>query len=300
MPVTTSSTTAISTAPRLKLDVRGGQNQPRTEPIVIPQLGPEEARRQAKEKLAAAYRIFHKLGYDFAVAGHITLRDPVDPHAFWLAPFSIPFDHVCASDLLLIDHNGNVIAGGKPGDGQLYNAAGFAIHGALHMGRPDINAAAHAHSQFGKAFSAMGRNLDMASHVSSTTIVADKLLSITEAAAFSETIRLYNEFGGVVLTDEESQRIVNAMGEHGKAMILRNHGIISVGKTLESAIAYYVRLEQLCESQLMADAAGVSMPLEERDETDIFALYGGEEEAYFEAQKLFQAIERETGGAYKL
>ncbi|GFZ49199.1 hypothetical protein JCM24511_06949 [Saitozyma sp. JCM 24511] len=276
MPVTTSSTTAISTAPRLKLDVRGGQNQPRTEPVVIPQLGPEEARRQAKEKLAAAYRIFHKLGYDFAVAGHITLRDPIDPHAFWLAPFSIPFDHVCASDLLLIDHSGNVIAGGRPGDGQLYNAAGFAIHGALHMGRPDINAAAHAHSQFGKAFSAM------------------------EAAAFSKTIRLYDEFGGVVLTDEESQRIVNAMGEHGKAMILRNHGIISVGKTLESAIAYYVRLEQLCESQLMADAAGVPVVLDEGDETDIFALYGGEEEAYFEAQKLFQAIERETGGAHKL
>lgn len=135
---------------------------------------------------------------------------------------------------------------------------------------------------------------------SSTAMVADKSLFITEAAAFSKTIKLYNEFGGVVLTDEESQRIVNAMGEHGKAMILRNHGIISVGRTLESAIAFYVRLEQLCESQLMADAAGVPVAFEEVDETDIFALYGGEEEAYFEAQKLFQAIERETGGAHKL
>lgn len=136
--------------------------------------------------MAAAFRLFSKLGFDEGVAGHITVRDAVNPHAFWVNPYGVAFDLMTVSDLLLIDHDGNILENtGKPGDGQicklnntystclckedtyrriLDNAAGFAIHGAVHARRPDIHAAAHSHTTFGRAFSVLGRNVDIASH----------------------------------------------------------------------------------------------------------------------------------------
>lgn len=84
------------------------------------------------------------------------------PSAFWVNPYGLAFDLITASSLLLVSHDGEVLEGGYPGNGQLYNAAGFTIHGAIHAARPDIHAAAHSHSQFGRAFSALGRNIDIA------------------------------------------------------------------------------------------------------------------------------------------
>lgn len=88
-----------------------------------------------------------------------------DTSAFWVNPFGKPFDQMTASDLLLVDHTGAVLEGsGKPGDGQVYNAAGYAIHSAIHAVRPDINAAAHSHSFYGRGFSALGRNIDLVNY----------------------------------------------------------------------------------------------------------------------------------------
>ena len=101
--------------------------------------------------------------------------------AFWINPFAVGFDEMCVSDLLLVDVDGNVLEGGKPGEGQICeavscwlckvrradvrdNSAGYAIHGTIHRTRQDIHAAAHSHTAFGRAFSVLGRNIDMASH----------------------------------------------------------------------------------------------------------------------------------------
>lgn len=81
---------------------------------------------------------------------------------------------------------------------------------------------------------------------------------------------------------------------------LKNHGILSAASDLEAAVAFFIRLENLCQTQLLADAAGVSVPLPEEDAADIFAKLGGEDEAWFAAQELFQAIEKECGHEYKL
>ena len=117
-----------------------------------------EERDYLKGRLAAAFRIFGKYGFDEGVAGHITLRDPVDPTTFWVNPFGVAFSLMRKSDLIQVDHSGNIIDGGEV---RLLNAAAFMIHGAVHKARPDVVCAAHSHSIYGRSFCALGRNLDM-------------------------------------------------------------------------------------------------------------------------------------------
>jgi hypothetical protein len=137
-------------------------------------------REYLKGRLAAAFRIFGKNGYDEGVAGHITIRDPVDPETFWVNPFGVAFSHINASDLLHVDHAGKVINGGKV---RLLNTAAYMIRerrlclklkanrslgliaretdSAVHAARPDVACAAHSHSIYGRTFCTLGRELDI-------------------------------------------------------------------------------------------------------------------------------------------
>ena len=115
----------------------------------------EEERAHRKQRLAAAYRLFGKFGFDEGVAGHITARDPERLDHFWVNPFGMNFKMVRASDLVLVNDNGEVVEGNGG-----VNAAAFAIHSQVHAARPDVIAAAHSHSIYGKAWSSLGRTLD--------------------------------------------------------------------------------------------------------------------------------------------
>ena len=117
-----------------------------------------EERDYLKGRLAAGFRIFAKHGFDEGLAGHITVRDPVDPHTFWVNPLGIPFVLIKKSDLIRVNDEGEVVDGGSF---RLLNTAAFAIHSAIHKARPDVMCAAHSHSIYGKSFCALGRNLDM-------------------------------------------------------------------------------------------------------------------------------------------
>lgn len=128
-----------------------------------------------------------------------------------------------ASDLLLVDHAGRVIGGGRPGK-QTYNAAAFVIHSAIHTARPDVHAVVHAHTRHGKAFSTLGRELP---------------LYTQDSAVFYNDCALYAAHGGVVLSSKESGEIVAALGGK-KAAILQNHGILSTGGCVESAVAWFM------------------------------------------------------------
>ena len=108
--------------------------------------------------VTAAFRIFGKYGYDEGVAGHITLRDPVDPTTFWVNPFGVSFSLIKASDLILVNEEGEVIDGGPC---RLLNSAAYMIHSAVHQARPDANAAAHSHSLYGRTFCSLGKELDI-------------------------------------------------------------------------------------------------------------------------------------------
>ena len=117
-----------------------------------------EEREYLKGRLAAAFRIFGKYGFDEGVAGHITLRDPVDPTTFWVNPFGMAFSLIRKSDLIQVDRHGKIIAGG---DVKLLNVAAFVIHSAVHEARPDVICAAHSHSIYGRSFCSLGRPLDI-------------------------------------------------------------------------------------------------------------------------------------------
>ena len=112
----------------------------------------EQERQHRKEKLAGAMRIFGRLGFGEGVAGHITVRDPEFPDHFWVNPFAKSFRYMRVSDLLLVNHEGEVVYGSQP-----VNRAAFCIHAAIHQARPDVIAAAHAHSPFGKSWASLGR-----------------------------------------------------------------------------------------------------------------------------------------------
>src|SRR6266849_1722404 len=114
-----------------------------------------EERRHRKERLAASFRLFSRYGFDEGGAGHITARDPERLDHFWVNPFGMHFGQIRVSDLILVNHRGDVVEGKYP-----VNGAAFAIHSQIHKARPDVIAAAHAHSLYGKTWSSLGRLLD--------------------------------------------------------------------------------------------------------------------------------------------
>src|SRR5262245_62162645 len=115
----------------------------------------EEERGHRKRRLAGAFRLFSRLGFDEGVTGHITARDPEHHDHFWVNPFGMDFSQIRARDLVLVNHEGEVVEGNGP-----VNRAAFAIHSQVHLARPDVIAAAHAHSLYGKSWSSLGRLLD--------------------------------------------------------------------------------------------------------------------------------------------
>ena len=196
---------------------------------------PAEERLHRKQRLAAAFRLFSKFGFDEGVAGHITARDPERADHFWVNPFGVDFSQIRVSDLVLVNHKGEVVEGNMP-----VNGAAFAIHSQVHAARPDCVAAAHAHSMYGKSWSALGRMLDPITQ---------------DACAFYEDHSLFDDYTGVVLDLEEGRRIGNALG-NCKAVILRNHGLLTVGKTVDEAAWWFITMERSCQAQLLAEAAG--------------------------------------------
>ncbi|QSZ29949.1 hypothetical protein DSL72_004467 [Monilinia vaccinii-corymbosi] len=243
-------------------------------------------REYQKGRLVLAFRIFAKLGYDEGVAGHITLRDPVDPTTFWVNPFGVAWPLLRASDLILVNQDGVVIDGGPC---RLLNKAAYMIHHAVHTARPEINAVAHSHSLYGRAFCALGRPLE--------TITQD-------SCVFHDDLALYSSFRGVVLASEEGRAIASALGQK-KAALLQNHGLLTCAATIESAVFWFTSLEKCCHAQLLADAAaggrgGETVKIDEEDAAYTRRMIGGEIAGYFSAKPAFDLMEYESGMEYKL
>ena len=194
-----------------------------------------EVRRDQLEKLAAGFRFFAHCGFNEGVAGHITYRDPEFPDHFWVNPLGVHFSQISVSDLILVNHDGNVVQGDRD-----VNVAAFAIHSRLHKARPDVNAAAHSHSIQGRTFSTLGKLLDPISQ---------------DACAFYEQQAIYSDFSGVVEEVEEGDAIARALGDK-KVIILQNHGILTTGPSVDIALWFYTSMERCCQAQLAAEAAG--------------------------------------------
>src|SRR4029079_16601569 len=214
----------------------------------------EEERLHRKQRLPAAFRWFARWGYDEGVAVHITARDPELLDHFWVNPFAMHFGMIKVSDLILVDDHGTVVERSKGVD-----TAALAIHSQIHAARPDVVAAAHSHSMHGKAWSALGRLLDPLPQ---------------RACALYTDHALFDDYTGVVLDVEEGKRIAHALGGR-KAVILRNHGLLSVGHTVDEAAWWFISMDRCCQSQLLAEAAGTPVLISEDDATHTATQVGG-------------------------
>lgn len=232
----------------------------------------EEERLHRKQRLAAAFRLFAQYGFDEGIAGHITARDPEHTDCFWVNPFGMYFGHIRVSDLLLVNHKGEVVEGDRP-----VNAAAFAIHSQVHQARPDVVAAAHAHSTYGKAWSSLGRVLEPLTQ---------------DACSFYDDHALFDDYTGVVLELDEGQRIAQTLGDR-KAIILRNHGLLTVGHSVDEAAWWFITMDRTCQAQLMAEAAGTPVLIDPVTASLTFSQVGTHFMGWFCFQSLYEKIVRE-------
>ncbi|KAB8253900.1 class II aldolase/adducin N-terminal [Aspergillus pseudonomiae] len=199
-----------------------------------------EKRKWMKEHMAAAFRFFGKHGHGEGISGHISMRDPVLKDHFWMNPYAKHFSAMKASDLVLVDQDGYVTEGGNQA---LINEAGFMIHSEIHKARPDVVAAAHTHGVYGKTWSAFGKGIEMITQ---------------DACNFYGRLGVYIDHGGIALAQEEGQQIAKALGQDNMACILQNHGLLTVGRTVDEAAFLLSSLDHACHSQLMAEAAAAN------------------------------------------
>ncbi|EME44034.1 hypothetical protein DOTSEDRAFT_151675 [Dothistroma septosporum NZE10] len=238
------------------------------------------------EHMALAFRVFARKGYCEGMAGHISVRDPENAHTFWTNPLGRHFGLLKASDMILVDYNGVAIGGNMS---RPANAAGFLIHSAVHKARPDVVAACHTHSPAGKAWSAFARPLEM--------------LNQDVTYFYGEAQAVYKDFGGVVFTEEEGERLAAALGPKGKGMILRNHGLLTVGGTVDEAAYLYTLMERSCEVQLMVEAAAANgiekVYAPEESARYTFEMASDPEALYCEFQPDLEFEEEMCGGAHR-
>ncbi|MFC8126159.1 class II aldolase/adducin family protein [Streptomyces sp. NPDC057302] len=230
-----------------------------------------DERRHRKERLAGALRIFGRLGYEDGVSGHITARDPEHEDCFWVNPFGMPFKHITVGDLVLVNAEGQVVEGRHH-----VNQAAFTVHAQAHLARPDVVAVAHCHSLHGRALSTLGELLDPITQ---------------ESCAFYESHALYDGYTGVVVDSDEGRRIATALGVH-KAVILRNHGLLTVGDSVDAAAWWFLTMERSCQVQLSARAAGRPILIGHKQAVATREQLGSDLVAWINYQSLWQDISR--------
>jgi ribulose-5-phosphate 4-epimerase/fuculose-1-phosphate aldolase len=194
-----------------------------------------DAEWEARQQLAAAYRVFDHLGWSEMIYNHITLKVPGEDHAFLINPFGLHFSEVKASNLVKIDIDGNKL------DDSPYpvNRAGFVQHAVFHRHLPDVHCIMHTHTTAGMAVSSLEGGLQPINFY---------------ACNFAGQIA-YHDFEGVTVRDEEGARLVANLGDK-RMLLLRNHGIVAMGRTLPEAFIKHWSLQRACEIQLATLSMG--------------------------------------------
>lgn len=179
--------------------------------------------------LAAAYRLIHYYGMTETIHSHISVRIQSEPAIFLLNPYGMLFDEIRASDLVRVDVHGNKL---DATDAEV-NQAGFTIHSAIHLGRPDAHAIVHTHTVSGMAVAAM----------------EEGLLPLNQASMEFYDRVAYHDYEGISLDLDERDRLVASLGQKN-CLILRNHGLLTVGRTVAEAFYYMYNLNKACEIQV--------------------------------------------------
>ena len=199
---------------------------------------------QVRRDLAACYRLFVKYGWTDLIFTHLSARVPGQDDQYLINPYGLLFHEITASSLIKVDFDGNVISGDYP-----YNDAGHAIHSAVLKARPDINVALHSHTRAGMAVSCM----------------EEGLLPLSQQAGEVIELVCYHEYG---VADENNPQECQKLGEDMAdkwLMIMHNHGLLSVGRTVAEAFYYLYVLENACKVQVDVMASGAKMKLPDAD-----------------------------------
>ena len=167
--------------------------------------------------------------------------DPIEKNAMWMNPLGVHFGMLKASDMILLRLDDGEIIGGNMS--RPANKAGFFIHAAIHKARPDIGAVCHTHSIYGKAWSAFAKPLEMLNQ---------------DVCNLYGVQGVYAQYGGIVFGEEEGEKMAEALGPRGKGLILMNHGLLTVGSTVDEAAFLFRLMEKSCEVQLLAEAAAAN------------------------------------------
>jgi len=209
-----------------------------------------EAEWQARVDLAAAYRLVAFYGWDDLIFTHISARIPGPEHHFLLNPYGVMFEEVTASSLVKIDLDGRKISDSP----YFINPAGFTIHSAVHAAREDALCVMHLHTDYGIAVSAQENGM----------------LPISQQAMFPLASLAYHNYEGLALNDAEKPRLVADLGDKNY-MILRNHGLLTVGKSVAEAFLSMYILERACRIQILAQSGGGDLHSVPKDIIDLTA-----------------------------
>lgn len=244
----------------------------------------DPAEWDVRVKLAAAYRLVDHFGWTEQIYGHLTARVPGPEEHFLINPWGLNYDEVTGSNLVKIDVDGNVVGH----SGHPVNFAGFIIHSAIHMTRSAENLVVmHTHTRAGMAIAAIKEGLQPISMFSTV---------------FHNRIG-YHDYEGASLYPDERERIVASLGPH-KALILKNHGLLVVGRTVADCFLRLYRLERACQIQVDAAAAGtlalIPPVVADRSSNDLDSYQGMQDkpEGEIEFAALMRKLDR-TDGSYK-
>ncbi|MBC8028908.1 MAG: class II aldolase/adducin family protein [Pyrinomonadaceae bacterium] len=193
---------------------------------------------QARVDLAAAYRLVAHYGWDDLIFTHLSARVPGPGHHFLINPYGMMFEEITASSLVKVDLEGQIVMPSS----YFINPAGFTIHSAVHAAREDALCVIHLHTDYGIAVSAQ----------------ADGLLPISQQSLFALASVAYHNYEGLALNEDEKARLVEDLGNKG-FMILRNHGLLTVGKTPAEAFLSMYILESACRIQILAQSGGATL-----------------------------------------
>lgn len=200
---------------------------------------------KVREDLAAAYRLVAHYGWDDMIFTHISVRVPGEDEHFLINPYGWLFEEITASSLVKVDHDGHAVIETE----SLTNPAGFTIHSAVHMARPDAKCVMHLHTVDGTAVSTM----------------KDGLLPLNQTALLVRETLAFHDYEGVALDHDERPRLVADLGDKS-TMLLRNHGTLALGSSVADAFTKMYFLERACSMQVASLSAGRDALLQPKDE----------------------------------
>lgn len=229
----------------------------------------DHERVHVKRRLTAAARLFGHYGYDEGISGHLSVRDPEHHDQFWVNPFGVAFNRLRVSDLICVDSAGRVVHGDLP-----VNPSAFVIHSAIHSQRSDAHAAAHAHTLNSRALTALKVGL----------VPVDQ-----ESTAFWEDHVLCDDYEGPTVDAGQGEAVVRALGGN-RAILLRYHGLITVGSTIDEAAYWFISFDRCAGVQMQARAAGVLHTMSDEQADAARKGFGDPKLAWYSFQVLYDHI----------